>query len=449
MSQYDVLIIGSGLAGITCSVELSEKGYKTLLIEAEEHLGGRTSSWYDDGMHIDSGFHRVLGYYKHLPALLKKAGIDIDKVVKWEERIDVRSPLKDEVTTFGVAPFRGPIKVMNGIFGNPRTMPVKDMLSLGPFFANGLLDYMKRPDYLDRLSVYEYAKKHHVTDNAFHMVVIPFTSGIFFLPPERFSAYVFFGMLAPVASRFYKMRLGAYLDGMNEVMIEPLAKLIREQGVDLVTGTEVMRLIYENSEVKGVASREKDIRAKYTVLATGLGAAKRILKQSNMEHPFVNQLIKLPTMPAISVQIDLDEPALPYDRTTFGAGSVLSSFSEQSRTTFKKASGRLSITVSPPDQYIDLEPKDILEIVLKDAKKLGLELENHIRDYRVVFHPDNFYTLEPGYDWMRPEQDTPIKGLALAGDYTKHSHFPTMEGAVMSGKTAAKIIEGELNDSST
>ncbi|MEK1830445.1 FAD-dependent oxidoreductase [Priestia megaterium] len=30
---------------------------------------------------------------------------------------------------------------------------------------------------------------------------------------------------------------------------------------------------------------------------------------------------------------------------------------------------------------------------------------------------------------MRPSQETPIKGLILAGDYTEQPYFATMEGA--------------------
>ena len=37
------------------------------------------------------------------------------------------------------------------------------------------------------------------------------------------------------------------------------------------------------------------------------------------------------------------------------------------------------------------------------------------------------------------DQKTPIKGLILAGDYTLTPSLCTMEGAVISGKKAAKL----------
>lgn len=45
MKNYDVIIIGGGFAGVTSARELSRKGYKSLLLEARDRLGGRT--WTD------------------------------------------------------------------------------------------------------------------------------------------------------------------------------------------------------------------------------------------------------------------------------------------------------------------------------------------------------------------------------------------------------------------
>jgi 15-cis-phytoene desaturase len=51
-----------------------------------------------------------------------------------------------------------------------------------------------------------------------------------------------------------------------------------------------------------------------------------------------------------------------------------------------------------------------------------------------------FHCLAPGYNHLRPEQKTPVKGLTLAGDYTRQPLFSTMEGAVLSGQRAAEAI---------
>ncbi len=71
---YDTIVVGAGLAGLSCAHELSKKGKKVLVLEAHPYAGGRTSSFADKGMKVESGLHRYIGYYTALPKLLKECG---------------------------------------------------------------------------------------------------------------------------------------------------------------------------------------------------------------------------------------------------------------------------------------------------------------------------------------------------------------------------------------
>ena len=88
-NDYEVIVVGSGLAGLSCAYELSAKGKKVLLLEKNEYPGGRTSSFNDSGMAVESGLHRYIGYYSALPRLLKKCGVKIGDIVTWEEKVDI------------------------------------------------------------------------------------------------------------------------------------------------------------------------------------------------------------------------------------------------------------------------------------------------------------------------------------------------------------------------
>ena len=78
-SRADVVVVGAGLAGLSCAFELSGRGRRVLLLESCPVVGGRTSSWDKDGMTVESGLHRVLGFYEAFPDLLRRAGIDLDR----------------------------------------------------------------------------------------------------------------------------------------------------------------------------------------------------------------------------------------------------------------------------------------------------------------------------------------------------------------------------------
>jgi len=63
-----------------------------VLLEARDVVGGRTASWVKDGMPVESGLHRFLGYFTELPKLLKRVGVDINDIVCWEDEVEIRLP---------------------------------------------------------------------------------------------------------------------------------------------------------------------------------------------------------------------------------------------------------------------------------------------------------------------------------------------------------------------
>jgi 15-cis-phytoene desaturase len=107
---------------------------------------------------------------------------------------------------------------------------------------------------------------------------------------------------------------------------------------------------------------------------------------------------------------------------------------------FRGLPGRISIILSPPARFLRMSAAKILEVAFRDADRLGLRVRNHIRRYPVVRLPADFYAPTAGTDWMRPAQQTPVPGLALAGDYTHQQYLATMEGAVVSGRLAADAV---------
>ncbi|MDD4298975.1 MAG: FAD-dependent oxidoreductase, partial [Bacilli bacterium] len=207
---------------------------------------------------------------------------------------------------------------------------------------------------------------------------------------------------------------------------------------------EVLSLIVKDDQVIGVEiNNGQKLYAKDIVLATDIISAKRILKKMSIKQSWIKSIIKIPTMSALTIQFDLTKPSLPYDRTTFGPQTMMTSFAEQSRSTFRHVPGRLSVIIGDPKRYIDNDNEVIYNQILKEASKLGINLKGIITDYRIIRERDKFYHLGPHHDWMRPTQKTPIKGLTLAGDYTRQPLYATMEGAVISGQRAAANIIGE------
>ena len=66
----DVLIVGAGLAGLSCACELVEKGLSCLLLEASDGVGGRARTDQLNGFLLDRGFQILLTAYPEAQRLL-------------------------------------------------------------------------------------------------------------------------------------------------------------------------------------------------------------------------------------------------------------------------------------------------------------------------------------------------------------------------------------------
>jgi glycine/D-amino acid oxidase-like deaminating enzyme len=59
----DVLVVGAGLAGLTCAVRLHEAGRRVTVLEASDGVGGRVRTDLVDGYRLDRGFQVLLTGY--------------------------------------------------------------------------------------------------------------------------------------------------------------------------------------------------------------------------------------------------------------------------------------------------------------------------------------------------------------------------------------------------
>ncbi|WP_017813392.1 hydroxysqualene dehydroxylase [Paenibacillus shenyangensis] len=441
-SDKPTIIIGSGLAGLSCAFELADQGKKVIVLEAAPYIGGRTANWNEHGMGVESGFHKFIGYYVALPELLERAGIVLDEIVHWETTTNIRHP--EAEGTFGLDLLKAPLKTLAGALGNNDLLSPLDKASLAPFFAAGFKDYLANPEELDEIPVKEYAKKHGVTDKALERLIEPLSSGIFFLPIEQYSTYAFFGLFAPAIPRPHLIRIGAFKGGMTEVMTEPLSRAIEERGGQVMTGKPVAQLLVEEGAVTGVQLEDGTrMEAEQVVVATNVRRSQMLVGEHFSEQEWCRNFLALEIMPYVTAQFEATEKLAGADHTNFGPGTQLGSFSEQSRTTFQRPTGRASIILVDPDKLIDLPDEEVWELTRNSLHAVDLPNVDTMTQYRIIRGKENFYRLSAGNEKHRPQQVTPVPGLFLAGDYTKQPLLATMEGAVISGQRAARgVLKG-------
>ena len=76
-SERDVVIVGAGLAGLTCALELERHGVSPLVVEASDAVGGRVRTDRRDGFLLDRGFQVILTAYPELSRYLDLSELDL------------------------------------------------------------------------------------------------------------------------------------------------------------------------------------------------------------------------------------------------------------------------------------------------------------------------------------------------------------------------------------
>src|SRR5215213_8549212 len=150
------IVIGSGLAGLSCAYRLAAANCKVIILEASEVLGGRTSSWTEDGMAVESGLHKFLGIYRELPRLLRDVNVRLNDLLVWVDELEIHVP-NGTHALFGAAPCHRPLQTLWGALANNHLVPVRDKARLMAMGFAGIAAYWRKPLELDAISLGEYA----------------------------------------------------------------------------------------------------------------------------------------------------------------------------------------------------------------------------------------------------------------------------------------------------
>ena len=77
MNNYDVIIVGAGVAGLRCAIELEKKALNVLMLEASDRVGGRLKTDSVDGYTLDHGFQVLLTAYSECQSILNYDALEL------------------------------------------------------------------------------------------------------------------------------------------------------------------------------------------------------------------------------------------------------------------------------------------------------------------------------------------------------------------------------------
>ena len=235
-----IVIVGAGLAGLTCAVHLHRAGIAVRLVESDDHIGGRVWSDTVDGFTLDRGFQVFLDSYSEPRKFLDYTAL----------RLHRYAPGAFVVTRKGfkriVDPLRAPSHLLDTLRSGAFTL--SDMCRVLKLRLETRKQHEEVRRNRHRLSTLEFLRSRGFSDRSMSRFFKPFFSGVFLegeleTPADMF-AFVFqmfstgFACIPEQGMRAIPCQLAAQLPEDAICLNARVAEIDRD-GVRLVDGTRI------------------------------------------------------------------------------------------------------------------------------------------------------------------------------------------------------------------
>jgi squalene-associated FAD-dependent desaturase len=436
-----IAVVGGGLAGITTALCGADAGHEVVLLEAHNHLGGLTTSFRRDGLHVDNGQHVFLRCCTSYRRLLRRLGVEDQVTLQNRLDIPVVSPRLGRPARLRRNTLPAPLHLGGALLRYPpltvteRLSAVRAALALRRLdlsdpsldeqtFGSWLADHGQRGRSVDALwdLLVVATLNAHSADASLALAAMVFQTGLF--------------------SGAAAGDIGWARIPLRELHGEAAQRCLRAAGVEVRTRAKVSQV--EQSPAGWIVMERDGARLDVdaVVLAVPPAQAERLLPADSTDLP-AGWAERLGTSPIVNVHVVFDRQVMDHSFVA-GVDTPAQWIFDRTSQSGLVTGQYLAVSVSAADDLVDLDTAQVRARILPAV----LDVLPRARDARLV---DFFVTRErsatfrplPGTARLRPGAATRCPGLALAGAWTATGWPATMEGAVRSGEAAAAALDHE------
>lgn len=448
-TQYDVVIVGGGLAGIAAAAGLSQAGRQVLLLESRPTLGGRSTSYVDkeSGETVDNCQHVSMGCCTNLRSLCER--LNIADAFRTESTLNFIAP-NGQCTAFAADPFPAPFHLTRAFLRLPYlTFREKRLFALAVrALAKG------KPQELSGTSFADWLRRHHQTDaliqNVWDVVLVSALSESLERIDAAYARKVFVDGFLKHAAGWTVEIPTVDLDKLYSVRTR---RALEQAGVTVYVQSRVAQLNLDQETISSVQLTDGTvIPAKHVILATPQHQIDSLLPNDVLFDDLRSCASRIETAPITSVHLWYDRPltTLPHAVLVGRLGQWL--FNRGERRLHEQSAWYYQIVISASRQlkaqtqeqivaHLDQELQDIWPPTTQQAQS---NTRAKILHSRIITERRAVFSVTPGIDHLRPAQQTAVSNLQIAGDWTQTGWPATMEGAVISGYLAAENILTKL-----
>lgn len=321
--NYDVIVVGAGPGGATCSAMLAKWGLKVLLIDKNSQIGGKAMTVSKDGFQYelwpilacpstDTVFERVL------------AELDMSGHMEFYRphplcRVSYGAP-SGEIRTMelpGAGNPQDPEDIFKFFSVNDEEMP-----EVTRFFTDLLSMPPHEQDLLDDVDVLEFMNRYKIPRSLYSFIATFQSEGTQEVPNDISCASEFVRVFQENNTKGG----GLYPAGGFGRMYETFAGAVTEKGGDIVLNTRVNRIVVENGRVKGISTDRGDFSA--PIVVSNAGIQPTVLKLVGAEHfdkGYVNRIRELvPSLGFAGVRYFLSQPVMDCQSYMYFSDNTIS-----------------------------------------------------------------------------------------------------------------------------
>ncbi len=435
MRKPAVAIIGAGWAGCAAAVELTRRGAQVILLEASRTMGGRARRVEYQGTTLDNGQHILLGAYRDTLHLMQIVGLRPSEALlrlPLQMRYPANSGGMDLQAPHLPAPFHMAWAVLRA-----KGLTIADKLALARF--SSAAQWMRWQLNVD-CTVSELLDRFDQTERLVRFMWRPLCIAALNTPPERASAVVFLNVL--------RDSLGAHRSAsdmliprrdLSSLFPDAAVSYVEHHGGQVYAGTQV-RTVMCTDQGWRVQSDNLDQEVDAVVISTPPAQASALLMDLI---PVLAESLQMTYEPITTCYLqyapELSLPAVFYALQDDPEKHRWAQFIFDRGQLDALQAGLMGVVISASSEAIAQGNAVLLaEIVLQIAADLDMPALLNPQWHRIISEKRATFSCTPNL--YRPKNDTGMKGLFLAGDYTANDYPATLEGAVRSGREAARQL---------
>lgn len=451
---HDLVIVGGGLAGIASAIEARKlnPGWRIALLESRRRLGGRAGSFVDPktGKWVDNCQHVGLGCCPELIDFVAELGRP-DAFRRSTELLFCS--LDGRIDRIYGSRFLPPPLHLAPAFAKVGFLSFRDKLTL----AYGILKLVLTLDRkLEEMPFSSWLKAHFQTENAIRNLWEPVLVSALNDSLDRIHSA---GAKKVMLESFFRRRDGFHLlvpaMPLGILFDEVVRQKFENDQIAMIEGHAVQEMKYDeqNNQFEIVMQDDLNVISRNVILATPWPVAAKLLETLGncniMEE--INKFRRLEKSPITGIHIVLDKRVCEYREIAL-LGRTIQWVFDHTEADCKHQPGllpvggqSLQLVISASHSLLKRNRDEIMEIVISELKQVFPEMQSAavVSSWVVTEHAATF-SPGPGTEKLRPEQKTVLPGLALAGDWTKTGWPSTMEGAIRSGRLAARALADQF-----